>query len=185
LRATSVCRTARALALVAAGALVLAAPAGAHLTLRPPSLTTGEEVLLTIDLPNERQAAMTGASLSAPSGVELLEAPQAGGWTGVVSGNEARWSGGSVSPGAVATFTVRVRATGEPGPAAFAAEQVYDDGESVGWQTTVTVLPPPAPPVRSEQHLGRAVVAGLLGLVLVVASLALLHRRRRRPLQDG
>jgi uncharacterized protein YcnI len=179
LRATSVCS-----ALAIAGALVLAAPTGAHLTLRPPSLTTGKEMLLTIDLPNERQATMTGATLSAPSGVKLLEAPSAGGWTGVVDGNEATWSGGRIAPGAVASFTVRVRATGEPGSAAFAAEQLYDDGETVGWQTMISVLPPPGPS-PSEQHLGRAVVAGLVGLALVGASLAVLHRiRRRRSLQD-
>lgn len=181
MRAISVCS-----ALVSAGALALAAPAGAHLTLRPPSLTAGEEVLLTIDLPNERQATMTGASVTMPSGVELLEAPSAGGWTGVVRGDEARWTGGRLPQGAVASFTVRVLATGEPGPAAFSAEQLYADGETVGWQTTVSVLPPPGPSAPSEQHLGRAVVAGLAGLALVGASLAALHRlRRRRSLQDG
>ena len=180
MRATSVCS-----ALAIAGALALAAPAGAHLTLRPPSLTTGEDVLLTIDLPNEREAAMTGASLSLPSGVELLEAPSAGGWTGVVDGNEARWSGGRLAPGGVASFTVRVRVTAEPGSAAFGAEQLYDDGETVGWQTTVSVLPPSVAPARAQQHLGRAVVAGLVGLALVGGSLAFLHRRRRRLLQDG
>jgi len=179
LRAISVCS-----ALTVVGALALAAPAGAHLTLRPPSLTAGEEVLLTIDLPNERQAAMTGASVRLPSGVELLEALSAVGWTGVASGNEARWSGGRAGPGVVASFTVRVRATAEPGPAAFSAEQLYADGETVGWQTTVSVLPPPGPSAPSEQHLGRAVVAGLVGLALVGASLATLHRRRRRSLQD-
>lgn len=180
MRASSVCS-----ALLVVSALALAAPAGAHLTLRPPSLTTGEEMLLTIDLPNERQAAMTGAMLSAPSGVELREARSDGGWTGAVNGNEARWSGGSLPPGEVASFAVQIRVTAAPGPASFSAEQLYDDGETVGWQTTVSVLPPPGSPAPSEQQLGRAVVAGLIGLALVGALLAVHRIRRRRSLQDG
>ena len=82
-----------------------------------------------------------------------------------------------------------VRQPARTAAAGFSAEQLYSDGETVGWQTTVSVLPSPGPSAPSEQHLGRAVVAGLVGLAglaLVGASLAVLHRvRRRRSLQDA
>ena len=57
---------------------------------------------------------------------------------------------------------VRITARRAPGNAVFEARQRYDDGAVVRWEATLTVVPPPGD--EPDQHLGRALVAGAVGL---------------------
>ena len=69
-------------------------------------------------------------------------------------------------------------ARGDVGTETFRAVQGYDDGESVAWQTVLTVIPAPAEDEPSQQ-LGRALAAGAVGLAVIAGSLLALRRVRK------
>ena len=83
----------------------------------------------------------------------------------------------------LAAFPLVVTARGDVGTETFRAMQGYDDGESVAWETVLTVLPAAAPDEPSQQ-LGRALAAGAVGLAVIAGSLLVLRRLRRRTLQE-
>lgn len=165
----------------AACALVLASPAAAHVTVTPAFLAGGETTVLRFDAPNERESEpMTALAITLPAGLETnpSDQPVTDGWTLAISGNEAIWSGGSAAPGEPAVFELRVRAAGEPGAVTIEAEQRYESGASVSWTPSFTVLP--AAEESPSQHLGRALIATIVGIAVVAAGLLVLHRLRRR-----
>ena len=93
------------------------------------------------------------------------------------------WTGGRIEGTDVVSFPLEVTARTEPGNQTFRAVQRYDDGESVRWEASLTVVPATgddAPP----QQLGRAVAAGTVGLAVIGLSLLLVWRLRRRSLQE-
>jgi hypothetical protein len=164
--------------------LVFAAPAAGHVTVSPPFLAVGEEAVLAFDAPNERDVAMTSLELDAPPEIRLvaLGAPPPG-WSGTVGERRARWSGGRLAPSATALYRLRARATGTPGTVTFRAVQRFEDGAIVHWETTLALVPGTGESAP-RQHVGRALVAAVAGLGVIASSLLLLHRVRRRPLQE-
>ena len=71
-------------------------------------------------------------------------------------------------------MTVRTQA----GTEVFSARQHYDDGAVVRWTARLTVVPAAAED-EPAQRLGRAFVAGAVGLAVLVGSLVVLRRVRR------
>lgn len=174
----------RALPAAAAACLALAAPAAAHVTVRPPFVEAGTETTLAFETPNERAPRATVAiTTTAPPGVEIVSAEAPAGWRAAVAGSTVSWRGGRITGARTVPFPVRIVARVRAGTYRFSSEQRYSDGAVVRWQVDVTVLPAQGA-AAPKQHPWGAVLAGVIGLAVIVASLAGLRLVRRRPLQD-
>lgn len=172
---------------VLAGALALAvAPlAEAHVTVSPPFVDDGTPSTVVFQTPNERPPhATTSLRLEAPAGIDLAIADPPPGWQLSVSEGVATWTGGRIEHSSVVAFPLQVTAHTDAGLQTFKAVQAYDDGETVEWDATLTVLPASGEEAPS-QHVERAAVAGAVGLGVIAVSLLVLWRVRRRPLQEG
>lgn len=164
----------------AVAALVLTAAADAHVTTSPSFVEVGVAATVAFETPNERAPhATTSLALEAPPGVELEPSEPPAGWTVEVVDGTARWEGGRIERESVVSFPLMITADKRAGTETFHAVQTYDDGESVEWQTTLTVLPATAE-VAPSQQLGRALAAGAVGFAVLAASLLVLRRLRRR-----
>lgn len=108
-------RTQHAVAVVAAaaGALALAQPASGHVTVAPGRVEAGERTL-TFKVPNElfggsnRRSSIDKVVVEAPAGVSLGNAQVKAGWTTVVRGRTATWSGGAIRYRGYDTFGLDV-----------------------------------------------------------------------------
>jgi uncharacterized protein YcnI len=168
-----------AAALVAV-ALAVPAAARAHVTIAPPFVEAEAPTAIAFATPNERPGhATTALEITAPAGVEIARADPPRGWTVAVSGNRARWSGGRIEGESDVSFAVVVTARMRAGAATFQASQRYDDGEVVRWDARLTVLPPSAEDSPPE-HLRRAVIASVVGLVAIGGGFVSVALRRRR-----
>jgi len=175
----------RALALAAA-LLLLAAPAArAHVTPAPAFVEQGESATISFEVLNERAGHATVAlELTPPPGVEIEPEAPPPGWSASREGSGVRWSDGRITGADALRFDTRVTASARAGSYAFTAVQRYEDGATVDWKAAFTVLPATGE-AAPDEHAGRALVAGAIGLAVVVASLLGLHLvRRRRALQD-
>jgi hypothetical protein len=164
---------------VALAALLQAAPAWAHITVVPPFAAAGGEVRLVLAVPNERRSEpMTSLRVTAPPGFVLKAGEPLGDWRATVSGEELRWSGGSLAPRRSARFALLAVAPRQSGAVALRAVQGYPDGGTVPWRIDLTVTPATGAP--AEQHLGAAALAAVVGLAVIGGSLLVLQRLRRR-----
>lgn len=173
-------------ALVCLAVIALAAmpSALAHVTLSPAFVERGVRTTVLFETPNEREGRATmSLRLEAPPGIELGPSTAPAGWELTVSEGVATWTGGRIEGTDVVAFPLEVTAATEAGVQVFRAVQGYDDGESVRWEATLTVLPEPADQAPS-QRLGRALVAGAVGLGVIGISMLVLWRARRRSLQE-
>lgn len=174
----------RAIWVCSAGALLLPATAGAHVSVIPAGVAQGTETRVELDVPNERQASMTGLTLEASDGISVVRAEAPPGWLATTTGSTVTWSGGSLESEGTGRFPVVLYADSSPGPATLTLAQTYQDGGSVSWDVILQVLP--GAQGENNSHPERAIVAaavgaGLIGVVLVVTG----RRRRRRSLPNG
>jgi len=177
-------RMRRALLSFGAVALVVVTPAAAHVTLSPAFVEAGVGSTILFETPNEREGrATTSLRLEAPSGVELGAVAAPSGWELAVDDSVATWTGGRIEGTDVVSFPLEVTARTEPGNETFRAVQRYDDGESVHWEASLTVVPATGDHAP-QQQLGRAVAAASVGLAVIGISLVLVWRLRRRSLQE-
>ncbi|MGD9798759.1 MAG: YcnI family protein [Acidimicrobiia bacterium] len=135
--------------LVLAG-LLLAAPAGAHVTVNPSEATQGGFATLTFRVPNERDDAATVSVqvvFPAAEPVASLRVRPVPGWTATVetrtaAGEESvasvTWSGGRIEPGEFQEFAVSGGPLPETDQLVLQALQTYDDGEVVRWIETTS-----------------------------------------------
>ncbi len=135
----------------------------------------GESSTLELRGPNERDAPMTGFSVSVPNGLEILHAHPVDGWEEAIEGQTATWNGGSLAANSEETFGIELEASVEPGVVQLEAEQLYRTGDAVRWPVSLTVIPGSDTP---SQNLGLAAVVGLIGLLAVAAVVVLAWRRR-------
>ena len=173
----------RSLVYIAAlvGAAVLAPTASGHPLFQPPFVSQGAAAELTLVAPNERKVGMTSIELTAPDSVELLAAHSPSAWHGAVDGSRASWSGGPLPAGVSGWFPLRLRATGEAGPAAFSVTQRFVDGRTVTWPAQLDVTPGAVG--HSGNSYGIALAAAAAGLLVAASAVLLwLLRRRSRPL---
>jgi uncharacterized protein YcnI len=160
-------------------ASVFAAPAGAHVIARTPFVFASASSELELEVPNERDAAMTGLRVTAPPGFRIVGARSEGNWLPRVTPTSVTWTGSSLPPNALTTFELTVDAPATPEGVSFRAAQLYPDGASVRWAVALTVIP-----AEETQQLGRALVVGLVGLLVLALLGVLLWRRRGAPLQE-
>ncbi|HEV2375125.1 MAG TPA: YcnI family protein [Streptosporangiaceae bacterium] len=162
-------RTAVAVSAAAAGVVLLAVPALAHITVTPNSAPAGSAAVLTFHVPNEQPTADTvKVDMQIPTAhpiVSLLVKPVAGWTISVKTINLAKpvvtddgkftqavseiiWSGGKIAPGQFQDFEV----SADPLPSgvssvAFKAIQTYSNGVVVPWiDMPVPGQPEPAHP---------------------------------------
>ena len=174
----------RALLTLGAVALLFVPTAPAHVTLSPAFVEASVGSRIMFETPNERDGrATTSLRLEAPSGVELAPLAAPPGWELTVSDGVATWTGGRIEGTDVVAFPLQVTARTDAGNQVFRAMQGYDDGESVRWEASLTVVPGQEKDAPTQQ-LGRAVAAGVVGLAVVAISLLVLWRVRRRSLQE-
>lgn len=170
--------------LTAAWSLVAASRADAHVTMTPPFVDADAKTTVSFEMPNERPPhATVSLEVKAPPGVELASATPPAGWKLQLEHDRARWTGGRVEGRRTVAFPLVVTARTRAGTETFRATQGYDDGESVRWDAALTVLPAAGDEAPS-QHLGRALIAASVGMVVIVASFLALRLLRRRPLQE-
>src|SRR4051812_14017078 len=96
-----------ALAVVAAWALAIAAPAVAHPSAVRAVVDVGSPATVTIVVPSEEQSPMTGVELRFPSSYRFGRAAVGNGWTSATTpAGRLKLSGPAVQVGASLTFTV-------------------------------------------------------------------------------
>jgi uncharacterized protein YcnI len=175
-------RVLRVIAPTATALLALAAPAGAHVITVPTSVTAGQRETVTLLVTNDhRQDAMTSVSVTVPAGLAIIRTvPPGGGWQGAVDGSTATWTGGSLPPGEVTSFSLVLDAGNEPGDVTMEIVHLYADGGQVPMPVVLTILPGRA----SSGSLGIALVVVAIGLLLIVTLGAVVWLRRSRPLQE-
>lgn len=161
-------------------ALVLAAPAGAHVILKTPFVYASASSELELEVPNELDVSMTALHVAVPNGFRINAAQSEGDWVPRVTPTTVSWTGGRLPPRATTTFRLTVDAPATPGAVSLDATQHYQGGGSVPWPVDLTVLPAEEP----SQQLGRALVVGLIGLLVLAVLGVLLWRRRGSSLQE-
>jgi hypothetical protein len=167
---------------VVAMALVVAAPAAAHVVASPAFLASGTTETIELSVPNERDSPMTGFEVTVPPGLLVVSAEETEGWVATVAGRTVTWSGGSVPAKLSETFGLRVRANVEPGTVELDAVQLYRDGK-VRWPVAVTIVPgSSSSTVVSDSSGGSGTLVVALAAIglLVAAGVALLAWHRRR-----
>jgi hypothetical protein len=147
----------------------------AHVVAQPAFIASGSSGSISFAGPNERDAPMTGFSLTVPAGLTIEHAHAVDGWTESVDGSVATWTGGTLAPDVEETFGATIEADAEPGVLRVTAEQRYADGGVVTWPVSLTITPAEDTP---SQNLALAGVVGLLGVLLVVAIGTVAWRRR-------
>ena len=173
----------RALVVLAA-ALILPAGASAHVTIAPPFVEAGVTTEITLTVPNERPPNATVAvRATVPTGISIESAVPPSGWTASVDGSTATWSGGRIEGRSEIAFSLRIQADVRAGTYPIAARQTYDDGADVRWTSDLSVLPASGD-AAPDQRPWAAIVAAIVGVVVIAGSLLFLRRLRRRSLQD-
>ena len=93
---------------VALAALLGAAPAGAHLSLNPSTVSTGQLVDLVFSVPNQDDAyGVDHITLGIPPDFKLDDAETKAGWSQSRAGQAVTWSGGQIPKGTYARFGIR------------------------------------------------------------------------------
>jgi uncharacterized protein YcnI len=165
-------------------ALVLPACAVAHVTIDPPFVNDGVASKIAFKAPNERSPHATiELRTTAPPGIRIVSAAAPAGWHAVVDGSTATWTGGRIKGTAIVAFTVRVLAKVRAGTYSFLSAQRYDDGATVKWKASLSVLPAKGGAAPKEHPWG-AIAAALAGVLVIGASLVGIRLLRRRTLQD-
>jgi hypothetical protein len=178
-RAAAACATAATLTVVPA--------AWAHVTVTPPSVEEDTTARVDLVTPNERPGHETvRLTVRVPGELRIVSATAPDGWVVVQSATTATWSGGAIAGEDSVRFPVQLHGVGPAGDVRLTARQVYEDGHVEQWRPAVVVRPATGA-AAPRSHLGRGVVAGLVGVGVIAVSLLALHRLRRprRARHDG
>jgi uncharacterized protein YcnI len=97
-----------AVAALIVATLIVAAPAGAHLSIVPATVVKGELVDLVFSVPNEDDAmGVDHVTLGVPQDFELDDAEAKPGWSQSRTGQAVTWAGGNITKGTYARFGIR------------------------------------------------------------------------------
>ena len=129
---------ARAVAATAALALLAAAPASAHIQVRPAQAAPGDPVLFQLIVPNEKDAHTVEVTLQVPKDVLPFSFQDAAGWTRTNklksdgSIETVTWKGKLAKDG-FAQFFFLASTPEQEGDISWKALQRYDDGSTERW----------------------------------------------------
>ena len=168
----------RALVASSLGALLLAAPAAAHVTVKPSFVAAQHSQRFVFSSPNERSVPMTGFSLTVPDGFRILRAAHQPTRHPIVFGPKVTWVGRALATNQTASFAVELEGPAKPGRVTIRADQLYPTGAVETWPLAFTVVPGTKP----AQHLGRAALVAVVGLLATVLFVVVRWRRPRRRL---
>ena len=150
-------------------ALVLAAPAAAHLSVNPSRIHTGELADITFSIPNaDNTIGINHVTLGIPAEFQLDDAEAKPGWTQSRTGQAITWSGGLIPKNQYATFSIRGTAPATPETVLFNVLVGDRVGKSityrVGLNVTAASNQDKGARTLGKAALGVAIVAGLLAL---------------------
>jgi uncharacterized protein YcnI len=150
-------------------ALVLAAPAAAHLSVDPNRIHTGQLADVTFSIPNEGDASgVDHVTLGIPSDFQLDDAEAKPGWTQSRTGQAVTWSGGLIPKRTFARFTIRGTAPAKAETVLFNVLVGDRTGKSITYRVGLDVT------ADSAQDTGaRTLGKAALGVAIVAALLAL------------
>jgi uncharacterized protein YcnI len=128
----------RALLAAAAAALVVAAPASAHVQVRPALAAPGDPVLFQVIVPNEKEARTVEVTLQIPKDVLPFSFEEPEGWTrenqeGADGSLESVTWKGELAEDGFARFSFLASTPEQEGEIAWKALQTYDDGSVSRW----------------------------------------------------
>jgi hypothetical protein len=164
-------------------ALLLAAPAGAHLSINPPSVLHGQLVDLVFSVPNQDDAyGVDHVTLGIPQEFQLDDAEAKPGWSQSRTGQAVAWSGGNIPKGTFARFAIRGTAPPRAGTVLFNVLVGDRRGKSITYRVPLEVSAH-GPQDAGARSLGRAallVAIAAVGIALA-AGFAALYLRLRPP----
>jgi uncharacterized protein YcnI len=150
-------------------ALVLAAPAAAHLSIDPPNVVKGELVDLVLSVPNEADAVgVNHVTLGIPQDFKLDDAEAKPGWAQSRTGQAVTWSGGLIPKGTFARFAIRGTAPAKVETVLFNVLVGDRTGKSITYRVGLDVTGT-AGQDKGARTLGKAA----LGVAITAAVLAL------------
>ena len=162
--------------------LLLPAAAAAHVTISPPFVDDGVETEISFTVPNERPPHATVlVRVTTPSGISIKSAAAPTGWKAEVDGSTATWSSGRLEGNDTRVFSLRILTNVHPGTSTIRAGQTYDDGATVRWSSSLTVLP--ATGVAPEPRPWAIIAVAGVALFIIACGLVGLLLLRRRSLQ--
>lgn len=118
--------------------LIVAAPAGAHVQVRPAEAAPLDPTLWTVLVPNERSASTTKVELQVPEGVFPFSYVDLPDWKRTLTLNKDKtvntivWEG-SLAEDGLAEFQFLATTPEQEGEIAWKALQTYDDGTVARW----------------------------------------------------
>jgi uncharacterized protein YcnI len=165
-------------------ALLLAAPAAAHLSIDPAKVRTGQEVDLVFSVPNEDDAiGINHVTLGIPQDFELDDMEAKPGWTQSRTGQAVTWSGGLIPKGTFARFSIRGTAPAKAEMVLFNVLVGDRTGKSITYRIGLDVASG-SDQDKGARSLGKAALGvAILATVLGLAALFLgLYLWMRPPL---
>jgi hypothetical protein len=165
-------------------ALILAAPAAAHLSIYPPSVEKGQLVDLVFSVPNEDDPLpVDRVTLGMPPDFDLDDAEVKPGWTQSRTGQAITWSGSRIPKGEFARFAIRGTAPARAETLLFNVLVGDRRGKSITYRVGLPVLGH-GPRDGGARSLGKAalavaVIAGAIALGALFTSLLVWLRPSR------
>ena len=162
-----------ALGVAATGALLLAATAAAHGTIRPNLVSPGSIHDFTILIPNSRtDASVVGLDVTVPKGATLVDAASGGGWRASKQGGTVTWRGGSIAPNGFDSFALRARMPARTGTEAFTGREVFSDVTGPSFPLQVVLVSGASAAQSSGGDAARTLALAALIVAIVAAALA-------------
>lgn len=153
----------------ASAALLLAAPAAAHLSIVPPTVVKGQLVDLEFSVPNEDDAyGYNHVTLGVPQAFDLDDAESKTGWSQSRTGQAVTWSGGNIPKGTYARFGIRGTAPNSPVTVLFNVLVGDRTGKSITYRVALGVEAHPP-----HDNGARSLAKGALIAALAAAGIAL------------
>jgi uncharacterized protein YcnI len=168
--------------------LLLAAPAGAHLSIDPSKVEQGQLVDLVFSIPNQDDPkSVDHVTLGIPEDFRLDDAEAKPGWTQSRTGQAITWSGGNVPKGTFARFSIRGTAPARAEIVLFNVLVGDHTGKSITYRVPleVTAHGPQDAGARSLAKAALIVAAAAAGIALAAGFVALYIWLRPPPPLDG
>ena len=152
-------------------ALLLAASAGAHLSIVPPSVVKGQLVDLVFSVPNEDDRyGLNHVTLGIPQAFDLDDAEAKTGWSQSRTGQAVTWSGGNIPKGTYARFGIRGTAPNRPETVLFNVLVGDRTGKSITYRVALSVEAHPPHDAGARQLAKAALIAAIAAAGIALAA---------------